>query len=79
MVELSATHPINIGKIAPPTIAITRIEDPFFVRGPRPSIPSANIVGNITDMNFYVNDTATTETHPRPATTRPIVITFMNA
>ena len=47
---ISEIHPMNGGKIAPPTIAITINEDAFFVCSPNPFIPSAKIVGNMIDI-----------------------------
>jgi len=54
--EISAIHPINIGKIAPPTIAITRNDEAFFVFSPRSLIPRAKIVGNIIDIRKKNNE-----------------------
>lgn len=50
MVYKSETWPINGGKTAPPTIAITINDAAFLVCGPRSLIPSAKIVGNMIDM-----------------------------
>src|SRR5687767_2282772 len=55
---LSDITPINGGKMAPPTIDITRNEEAIFVSSPRSFIPSAKMVGNMIDMK---NGTATTE------------------
>src|SRR4030042_5060073 len=76
IVETSAIRPMMTGMIAPPTIDITRNEDAFLVNGPRSFIPRAKIVGNMTDIKKYVEKSETTDVHPNPATTRPIVITF---
>ncbi len=46
----SAINPISGGQKAPPATAITRNDDPFFVSVPKSLIPSAKIVGNITDI-----------------------------
>ena len=46
----SAISPIRGGQNAPPATAITRKEEPFFVSVPKSRIPSAKMVGNITDI-----------------------------
>jgi hypothetical protein len=50
ILKVSAIYPIRGGQKAPPATAITRNEDPFLVNVPKSLIPSAKIVGNITDI-----------------------------
>ena len=50
ILKVSAMNPINGGQKAPPATAITRNEEPFFVRVPKSLIPKADMVGNITDI-----------------------------
>src|SRR5262249_29187544 len=52
--DMSAIAPITFGKIAPPIMAMTRKEDSFFDRSPRPKMPSAKMVGNMIDIKKYV-------------------------
>ena len=69
--------PINGGQKAPPATAITKNDDPFFVKAPKSRIPKAKIVGNIIDMKKYVENNATTEIIPKPSTTKTINMTFI--
>ena len=65
----SAIAPINGGQKAPPATAITKNDDPFFVKAPKSRIPNAKIVGNIIDIKKYVENNAITEIVPKPKTT----------
>lgn len=62
---LSAIHPMNGGKTAPPTIDITMNDEAFFVFGPKSFIPSAKIVGNVMDMKKKIRYKAITESYPK--------------
>ena len=65
MDEISAIKTINIGKIAPPTIAMTINDAHFFVFSPRSLMPRAKIVGNMIDMKKKIRNNAIIETHPK--------------
>jgi len=76
IVETSAIRPIMTGMIAPPTIDITRNEDAFLVKRAQVFYSESKDCRNMTDIKKYVEKSATTDVHPNPATTRPIVMTF---
>ena len=61
---ISAVQPINIGKIAPPTIDITIKEAPSLVFSPRSLIPNANMVGNMIDIKKKIKKRAMIEAKP---------------
>ena len=62
--ELSAIQPMNIGKMAPPTIDITIKEDAFLVFSPSPFIPRAKMVGNMMDMKKKIRKSERIENQP---------------
>ena len=47
----SPINPISAGQTAPPTIVITITDEAVLVCSPSPLIPSANIDGNMMDIN----------------------------
>ncbi len=49
---------MNGGAIAPPTMDMTMSEEPSLVWSPSPRMPSAKIVGNMTDMKKNVPNNA---------------------
>jgi hypothetical protein len=55
---------MNMGKIAPPTIAITIHEEAFFVFSPKSLIPKAKIVGNMMDMKKKIRNREIIENQP---------------
>lgn len=67
--EISAIHPMNIGKIAPPTIAITINDEAFLVFSPKSLIPKAKMVGNMIDIRKNTRNKDIIETHPQPKLT----------
>lgn len=50
ILNVSAINPIKGGQKAPPATDITKNDAPFLVKVPKSRIPSAKMVGNITDM-----------------------------
>ena len=60
-------------------MAITIRDEAAFVWGPKPLIPSANIVGNMRDMKKLVMKIAMVPIQPGKITANATSITFINA
>src|SRR5260370_37211990 len=68
MFERSEIGPMIARHIAPPTIDITRSEDPRLVNRPRFLMLRAKIVGNMIEWKKPIRTMAKTETRPELAT-----------
>ena len=64
MLEASEIRPMIAGKNAPPTIAITRREEPRLVAEPRFLMLNAKIVGNMMEWKNPMSTTAQTGIRP---------------
>ncbi len=60
----SESYPINTGKNAPPTIAITSKDEAILEAAPNPAIPNAKMVGNMIDIKKGTAITAYTAMGP---------------
>ena len=69
--------PMAGGAQAPPMIDMMMMEPPNFVFGPNPLMPSAKMVGNMSDMKKLVMNTAPTPSQPGNKTPMPTSAVLM--
>src|ERR1700685_2403312 len=60
----SAARPVINGTMAPPTMATQMMPEPSAARGPRPSLASEKIVGNMMELNNPMASSDQPETAP---------------
>ncbi len=79
MEATSASQPMSMGMMAPPTMAITMKAEALLVCGPSPWMPSAKMVGNMIDMKKKLAKSAPTEIQPSGAITKTMTSTLTAA
>src|ERR1700743_1132325 len=62
--DMSASHPYNRGRRAPPPMATMRKEEPMGVKRPRPWIASGQMEGQTRELARPSRTIKTTETRP---------------